>query len=291
MIATIGTRSNLNGHEDGLREVSFTREDFAQTVGLLQQLTGMVIRERKRDLVYGRIMRRLRATGTASFSEYLDRVRSDEVEAEQFVNALTTNLTSFFREAHHFPVLADHALRAKPNGNLHVWCAASSTGEEPYSIAITLAQAYGTVPPPATILATDLDTNVLHTAREGVYDVERVKNVPPDVLKAFFLKGKGENAGRVRVSRAVRESVVFERMNLLGTQFPPKRRFDAIFLRNVLIYFKREDQREVLQRIAATLADDGILITGHSESLFYAGDLFKTVGSTVYCRRDSKLYG
>jgi chemotaxis protein methyltransferase CheR len=281
-----GKRSSPTAHRPvdlrEIREFPFAESDFAQACSLFEQLTGMTMVRRKVDLVYGRLIRRLRARSVHSFASYFEIVRRDPLESEQFVNALTTNLTSFFREPQHFPILRDHALKVKPKGELRVWCAAASTGEEPYSIAITLAETYGSAPPPAQIVATDLDTNVLRAAREGIYDGERIAKLDPTMLKKYFLRGKGPNRGRACVAAEIRDSVSFAPLNLLSNDWSVKSPFDAIFLRNVLIYFNRTEQLKVISRVAGYLVDDGLLFTGHSESLFYASHLFRAIGPTVY---------
>ena len=263
--------------ERGPREFEYNEGDFARAAALFKRYTGMATLERKRDLVYSRLIRRVRLTGSGTFRVYLKKVSQDEREAEQFVNALTTNLTYFFREKHHFPILADHAACATGH-RYRVWSAASSTGEEPYSIAITLAR----LRIGAEIVATDLDTNVLKTAREGMYSEAHGASLTPDVLQAYFLRGKGLNEGRIRVTEALRKSIAFEQLNLLRPDWCVRGKFDAIFLRNVMIYFDRPSQLAVLARLAEHLHDEGLLFTGHAESLFYASQLFRPVGPTVY---------
>ncbi len=201
-------------------------------------------------------------------------------EWEAFINALTTNLTAFFREAHHFPILAEHMRKMK--GLLTVWCSASSTGEEPYSIAMTLCEAFGTLSPPVTIVATDIDTNVLETAANGVYAIDRLDKMPKDRAKRFFLKGKGERAGLVRVRPELRQLVSFKQLNLLGNDWPIAGPFDAIFCRNVMIYFDKPTQGKILSRFAPLMKPQGLLFAGHSENFLYASDAFRLRGKTVY---------
>ena len=283
---TTGRPSKLEGADlRGLREFGYGKTEFAQACALFERFTGMTMIKRKRDLVYGRLIRRLRATGETSFETYLARVERDKGEAEHFVNSLTTNLTSFFREAHHFPILAEHATRKRSGRRYRVWCAAASTGEEPYSIAMTLAQAHGLLPSPAEVIATDIDTNVLSSAREGTYSEERVASLDGSALRDFFLRGKGKHVGKVRVIEALRKSIVFRQQNLLGGRWSVNGPFDAIFLRNVMIYFDRDSQVKTLEKIHSHLADDGLLFTGHAESLFYASHLFKAVNANVYRKR------
>src|SRR5512139_404519 len=170
---------------DNTKLFEFTPRDFARVRALIYRQAGISLGESKQEMVYSRLARRLRAKGLNSFGEYLDSLESgaDSDEWEAFTNALTTNLTSFFREAHHFPILAEHMRAMK--GPLSVWCSASSTGEEPYSIAMTLCEAFGTLTPPVSIVATDIDTNVLQTAENGVYPLERIEKMAPDRVKRF----------------------------------------------------------------------------------------------------------
>ncbi|BBP03839.1 chemotaxis protein methyltransferase [Sulfuriferula plumbiphila] len=260
----------------------FTPRDFARVRAMIYRQAGISLGESKQEMVYSRLARRLRAKGMTSFTEYLDALESgrggDEWEA--FTNALTTNLTSFFREAHHFPILAEHMRKMKEP--LAVWCSASSTGEEPYSIAMTLCEAFDTLTPPVTIVATDIDTNVLETAANGVYAIDRLDKMPKDRAKRFFLKGKGERAGLVRVRPELRQLVSFKQLNLLGNDWPIAGPFDAIFCRNVMIYFDKPTQGKILSRFAPLMKPQGLLFAGHSENFLYASDAFRLRGKTVY---------
>lgn len=233
-------------------------------------------------MVYGRLARRRRATGVASFVAYLDALEAghDRNEWEAFTNALTINLTSFFREAHHFPPLADHLKTC--SGKIELWCSASSTGEDPYSMAMTACEVFDTLTPPVDIIATDIDTNVLTTAATGIYTEDRLDKLSPERIQRFFLKGKNEQAGMVRVRQELRQMVSFEQLNLLSSEWPVKGPFDAIFCRNVLIYFDKPAQEKILNRFAPLLKADGILCAGHSENFLYVTDAFKLRGKTVY---------
>jgi chemotaxis protein methyltransferase CheR len=234
------------------------------------------------DMVYSRLARRLRVTGLKTFQDYLARVeKKDDEEWEVFINSLTTNLTSFFREPHHFPLLKTHVLGLSKRP-LRLWCSASSTGEEPYTIAMTMVEAFGSYKPPVEIIATDIDTNVLAKAKAGVYPMERVEKLAPDVLKRFFLKGSGANANNVKVRKELCDLISFQQLNLLDSQWPVKGPFDVIFCRNVMIYFDKDTQYQILKRFAPLLEPHGLLFAGHSESLHHASDLFKLRGQTVY---------
>ena len=265
------------------REFIFTEKDFARVCRLIYEHAGISLKSSKQDMVYSRLARRLRANGIDNFRDYLVLLESDnQVEWEAFVNSLTTNLTSFFREPHHFPVLAEHALKHKGHHPLALWCAAASTGEEPYSMAMTLVDTFGSFAPPASIIATDLDTNVLTKAEAGVYPVERVEKLAPDVVKRFFLKGTGAQSGFVRVRAELRAMISFRPLNLLGDSWPIHGPLDAIFCRNVMIYFDKETQLKILQRFAPLLRPHGLLFAGHSENFHNAAHLFKLRGKTVY---------
>jgi len=275
------TQSRQNRSDSG-KEFDFTARDFERVRGLIYKRAGIALADSKQEMVYSRLARRLRATGITSFVQYLDELErgSNDQEWEAFTNALTTNLTSFFREAHHFPLLAEHV--AKLKGPIEVWCSASSTGEEPYSIAITLCEAFGTLTPPAHIIATDIDTNVLNTASNGVYPLDRVDKLSPERAKRFFLRGKGEQAGLVRVRPELRKMITFKQLNLLSDDWPVSGPFDAIFCRNVMIYFDKPTQGKILSRFAPLMKPDGLLFAGHSENFLYVTDAFKLRGKTVY---------
>ena len=275
------------------KEFLFTQAEFEHIRTLLYQHSGIKLNDSKKDMVYSRLGRRLRATGMKSFQEYLELVEQDEGdEWEAFINSLTTNLTAFFREPHHFPLLKEHvlSLRKKP---LRLWCSAASTGEEPYTMAMTMIDAFGSYKPPVEIIATDIDTNVLTKARAGIYSLERVEKLPPETLKRFFLKGTGKNNGFVQVRKEVRDLISFRTLNLLDEQWPINGTFDVIFCRNVMIYFDKDTQYKILKRFAPMLESHGLLFAGHSESLHHAADFFKLRGNTIYelaqSERNSRL--
>jgi chemotaxis protein methyltransferase CheR len=275
------------------KEFLFTQSEFERIRTLLYQHSGIKLNDSKKDMVYSRLGRRLRATGMKSFQEYLELVEQDEGnEWEAFINSLTTNLTAFFREPHHFPLLKEHvlSLRKKP---LRLWCSAASTGEEPYTMAMTMIDAFGSYKPPVEIIATDIDTNVLTKARAGIYSLERVEKLPPETLKRFFLKGTGKNNGFVQVRKELRDLISFRTLNLLDEQWPINGTFDVIFCRNVMIYFDKDTQYKILKRFAPMLESHGLLFAGHSESLHHAADFFKLRGNTIYelaqSERNSRL--
>jgi chemotaxis protein methyltransferase CheR len=269
---------------DNTKEFEFTARDFERVRGLIYKRAGIALADSKQEMVYSRLARRLRANGITSFVQYLDDLErgTNDQEWEAFTNALTTNLTSFFREAHHFPILAEQVAKLKGQGQIEVWCSASSTGEEPYSIAITLCEAFGTLTPPAHIIATDIDTNVLNTAANGVYPMDRVEKLSPERARRFFLKGKGEQTGLVRVRPELRKMITFKQLNLLSDNWPISGQFDVIFCRNVMIYFDKPTQGKILSRFAPLMKPDGLLFAGHSENFLYVTDAFKLRGKTVY---------
>lgn len=268
------------------REFDFTAQDFERVSALIYRCAGIALNPRKQNMVYGRLSRRLRACGKASFNAYLDMLEAapEAAEWEAFTNALTTNLTAFFREAHHFPILRDHLLSRAALGDVVIWCAAASSGEEPYSIAMTACEAFDTLHPPVRIIASDIDTQVLASAMRGVYALERVADLEPDRLRRFFLKGAGTNAGYARIRPELHALVHFRHVNLLHDTWGVPDGLAAIFCRNVLIYFDRAAQLRVLTRFAPALAADGLLFAGHSESLAYATEYFRPRGNTVYVK-------
>ena len=269
--------------ESSGKEFDFNSRDFERVRGLIYQRAGIALADSKQEMVYSRLARRLRATGITSFGHYLDMLERthDSDEWEAFTNALTTNLTAFFREAHHFPILADFVTRrAQP---VSVWCSAASTGEEPYSIAMTLIEALGeSGARQATVLATDIDTQVLAKAEAGMYQFDQVKHLSPERLKRFFLKGTGPHAGMVKVRPQVRAMVRFEQLNLTDRDYQLRTQFDAIFCRNVMIYFDKPTQAQVLTRFEPLMKSGGLLFAGHSENFTYVTQAFRLRGQTVY---------
>ena len=272
------------------REFPFTDTDFDCIRTLVNQHTGIVLSNAKRDLVYSRLTKRLRQLRLDSFQAYCRVLQTgDPGELEQLVNAITTNLTMFFREAHHFDALATTLLPAlmhrktRPR-RLRIWSAGCSTGEEPYSIAMVCK----TVLPDmeawdVKILATDIDSHVLATAQRGVYSTERVQGLSPAHLQRWFSKGRGVNTGLVRVVPALQELITFRQLNLIHS-WPMRGPFDIIFCRNVVIYFDKATQRQLFERFADLLDPHGYLCVGHSESLFQITDRFELLGKTIYRR-------
>ncbi|MES2207760.1 MAG: CheR family methyltransferase [Pseudomonadota bacterium] len=268
------------------REFSYTQADFERVCRLLYQWAGIKLSEAKKDMVYSRLVRQIRLYSVHSFREYLDQVECAPVKDRQsFINSLTTNLTSFFRENHHFERLKEwleHGLQHKDR--ISIWCTAASTGEEPYSIAMTVCEYFNTLTPNFELLASDLDTNVLNVGKAGIYSMDRVSKMSEERLKKFFLKGNGENENNVKVRKELQKLIRFEQINLLEADWKMlgNKKFDAIFCRNVMIYFDRETQEKLVRHLRTYLHSDGLLFVGHSESLHYATDCFKSLGNTVY---------
>ena len=272
----------------GQRDFEYADRDFQRVCALIRQRVGIALTDSKRDMVYSRLTRRLRTLGLASFADYLvhlERQPADDEEWQQFTNALTTNLTSFFRESHHFEILAEQLQRLKAKGGtVDVWCCAASTGEEPYSILITACEVWGSLKPPVRLWATDVDTQVLETASRGVYPLDRIAGLSDERRRTFFQRGTGANEGFVRVRPALRELVEFQALNLLDASYPRTPEFAAVFCRNVMIYFDKPMQREILSKIVLKLGRDSLLYTGHSENYMHANDIVVACGRSLYRR-------
>ena len=275
-------KTHVNG-----REYNFQDKHFQIIRKRVYELCGITLSEIKKDMVYGRLVRRLRALNINSFDEYCDLVLRDKSnELTEFVNAITTNLTSFFRENHHFEILAqkisNELIKTKHSKKIRIWSAGCSTGEEPYSIAITMKES---IPDKAgwdlKILATDLDTSVLDTAKAGIYKYERVEKIHPQRLKRWFRKGKGDLSTYVKVVPEIQEIVTFKQLNLM-LEWPMKGPFDVIFCRNVVIYFNKDTQKKLFNRFADMLSTGGYLCVGHSESLHGVSTRFQLLGNTIY---------
>ncbi|MDT3734996.1 MAG: CheR family methyltransferase [Denitratisoma sp.] len=278
-----------SGKTQSLREFEFTAADFERVRRLLHEHAGIALSAAKQDMVYSRLARRLRVCGDRSFAQYLARLeRKDAREWEAFINSLTTNLTSFFREAHHFESLSRHLKSIAEKRTIKIWCNAASTGEEPYSIAMTAAEAFNTPAPPVSIIASDLDTQVLAQAERGIYPAERVAKLAPEQVSRHFLKGNGVPEGSVQAKPELRRLITFRRINLLEAGWPVQGPLDAIFCRNVMIYFDKKTQYDVLKRFVPLLREDGLLFAGHSESFLHATDLFRSLGRTTYERADRR---
>lgn len=281
----MGASTSSSAADTQSREFAWTDADFDQVQKLIYQRAGISLHDGKHAMVYSRLSRRLRDTGHSSFRAYLTWLESnDGPEWQEFINALTTNLTSFFREHHHFQVLTDFLKSRAGGGDLRIWCCAASTGEEPYSIAMTVADALG---PNGrhTIQASDIDSKVLATAAQGVYRMEGLKGVSPEQMRKYFLRGKAGNAGLVRVKPELRRALDFLIVNLIKDDWPFREPFDVVFCRNVMIYFDAPTQRKVLEKIHRIMKPGALLFVGHAENFSDAKDLFVLKGKTVYERQ------
>lgn len=267
------------------REFTWTDADFSRVQKLIYQRAGINLHDGKHAMVYSRLSRRLRETGYTSFHDYLGWLeKQDGPEWQEFINALTTNLTAFFREQHHFDILSS-LLRSKPAGTpWRIWCNAASTGEEPYSIVITALEALG-ANAPVKLTASDIDSRVLATAAQGVYRLDNIKGLSTERLQRFFLRGKGGNAGLLRAKPELTKAIDFISVNLIRDDWPFREPFDVVFCRNVMIYFDAATQRGVLERIHRVLKPGGMLFVGHAENFSESRDLFTLRGKTVYERR------
>lgn len=282
--AAASARKSLGG--PGMSDPEFDR--FRK---LIRDITGISMSEAKRQLVERRISGRLKATGIESFAGYYDYVKDGRgSEIEFFCNAVTTNLTSFFRENHHFDYLAGTILpelqRKKGGGDrrLRIWSAGCSTGEEPYSLAITLRETLRDLNRwNAKILCTDLDSDVLATCRKGTYKEERVEGLNRARVDRWFTRSRSGHIDYVTVKPALQELTVFNQLNLMH-EWPMRGRFDVIFCRNVVIYFDKPTQKVLMDRYANILEPDGYLVLGHSESLQNVSDRFELIGKTLYRR-------
>jgi chemotaxis protein methyltransferase CheR len=286
----MNARSRLDHGMDAVsgvpnREFAWTDADFDRVQSLIYKRAGISLHDGKHAMVYSRLSRRLRDTGHQSFKDYLSWLEStDGPEWQEFINALTTNLTSFFRERHHFEIFAD-LLKSKTSvPNWRVWCAAASTGEEPYSIVMTALDSLGSRAN-FSLAASDIDSKVLATAANGVYRLESLKGVDAQQTQKYFLRGKGGNDGMVRVKPELRQKIEFLMVNLIRDDWPFKEPFDVVFCRNVMIYFDAQTQRSVLERIHRVMKPGALLFVGHAENFSESKDLFTLKGKTVYERR------
>ena len=271
------------------REFRFSGEDFEALRALVKSVTGINLSDQKRELVYGRLSRRLRALGLTSFKDYRRLLREDPQELVQLTNAITTNLTAFFRECHHFEYLRKEVLEPlaaapPPVRRMRIWSAGCSSGEEPYSIAMTVIETIEDLARwDIRILATDLDSEVLARAESGLYPADRVRSIEPARLERFFTPELSRGATAYRVRPQLKALVTFRQLNLMHP-LPMKGPFEVIFCRNTVIYFDRDTQRDLFARIARLQRPGAALLLGHSESLFQVSTAYALIGKTVYRR-------
>lgn len=279
----MNARSSL-GEDRVSREFAWTDDDFTRVKSLIYKRAGIHLHDGKHAMVYSRLSRRLRETGYHSFREYLGWLEnSGGDEWQEFVNALTTNLTSFFRENHHFEYLFQHLKAGEPGKKWNAWCAAASTGEEPYSIVMTALDALG---PKADfhLVSSDIDSKVLATAERGMYKHESVKGLDTQRLHKYFLNGKGANTGFIRAKQDLSRLMDFAIVNLIKDDWPFDKPFDLVFCRNVMIYFDAPTQQKVLESMHRVIKPGGLLFVGHAENLNDSRNLFLPKGKTIYTR-------
>jgi chemotaxis protein methyltransferase CheR len=269
------------------KEFAFTDNDFDFIVKKVGEETGIVLASHKRDMVYGRLARRLRELKFSTFKEYCDYIESSTGSHEigNFVNAITTNLTSFFRENHHFEHLKTELAKLNktppPNKKLRIWSAASSSGPEPYSIAMTMCEAITNISSwDAKILATDIDTNMLEKCKAGKYEERILENIPESYQKKYVDRD-AKSPGYGTMDDRLKKMITFNHLNLLES-WPMKGKFDFVFCRNVVIYFDKETQKVLFDRMADVMNPNAILYIGHSENLFKICDRFELIGRTIY---------
>lgn len=268
------------------REFAFSDHQFRLLAERCNKQTGIVLAAHKKDMVYSRLVRRIRALKLSGFQEYCDLIEEDGggEEIGHMVNAITTNLTSFFRESHHFDhlfqeVLAPLAAHPPEGKRLRLWSAGCSAGMEPYSMAMTMKAAIKNIGQwDAKILATDIDTNMLATGMAGEYVMEQYQNIPQGYRSDVTVLKSDE---RIRMADSLKQLIAFKQLNLLGN-WPMKGSFDAIFCRNVVIYFDKPTQATLFDRMANLLKPGGWLYIGHSENLFKVCNRFELIGRTTY---------
>jgi chemotaxis protein methyltransferase CheR len=267
-------------------DYSITTDEFQRFRTLIYDKSGITLSDQKRTLLASRLSKRVRDLGLETFSAYYDHVTGDPSRDEftRMLDLISTNKTDFFREPKHFAFLREQILpELTREKRIRIWSSACSTGEEPYTIAMTL---YEAVSDPSQwdfqILASDLSTRVLAKAAAGVYDEERVRDVPPEVVRRHFLRGRGDSEGLLKVKPHLSAMVRFRRLNLMDETFPIKSPLDLIFCRNVMIYFDRPTQEQLVNKFYRYLKPGGYLFIGHSESLQWVQHPFKTSGPTIY---------
>jgi chemotaxis protein methyltransferase CheR len=272
------------------REFHFTKYDFDRLRQLINEHAGIKLSDHKQEMLYSRLSRRLRVLNLSSFSSYYKLLKADGgEELIHFINAITTNLTAFFREPHHFQLLEQVLLpqlmaKKQLTRRLRIWTAGCASGEEAYSIAIVVKEI---VPADwdVKILATDLDSSVLEKGKQGVYEQDKMSGVSPARLTRWFKKGSGTYTKPMQVSEELQELITFKHLNLMH-RWPMRGPFDIIFCRNVVIYFDKPTQKILFERFANILDDRGYLLIGHSENLFQLSTRFRLLQQTVYVKCD-----
>jgi len=274
-----------------MQQIQIANHEFNAFRELIYNETGIKLSDLKKALVQARISRRCRVLGIQTFKEYHDYLLDHyNIEKIEFINAITTNKTDFFRENKHFDfmnkvILPDFEKSGK--NKLRIWSAGCSTGEEPYTIALTLHEYFkNKKKPDIKILATDIDTTVLEKGQNGIYKTDAMEGVPLYILKEYFFRGRGENEGLFKVKDVLKKYITYRRLNLMDKQFPMKGTFDIIFCRNVIIYFEKHDQAILFEKIKKYSDAGGWLFIGHSENISNIADGYKLVGNTIYQREE-----
>ena len=272
-----------------LEPAELSEKQFQTISGLVKDLCGINLHEGKRELVKARLTKRLRELQMSNYAQYVDFIATDQGQPEllSMLDALSTNLTSFFRESAHFDLLRGKVLpeilrTRTQDRRIRIWSAGCSSGEEPYSIAIVLRETLGSLGGwDAKVLATDLSRRVLETARRGVYGKDRLRQVPSRMVSEHFRSAGADAPDKYEVHDSLRQMVTFARLNLMDP-WPMRGPFDAIFCRNVMIYFDKPTQNRLVDRFWDLLGSGGLLFLGHSESLTGVRHRFKYVQTTVY---------
>ena len=262
--------------------------DFEQFRTFLEKACGILLGSNKQYLVSSRLNKLMEQQGIKTLGELVQKMQAQPRGGlrEQVVDAMTTNETLWFRDTYPFEVMKNRVLpeliKANPSQRLRIWSAGCSTGEEPYSIAMTAVETFNSFNVPVSIVASDLDTNVLATAAKAVYAHDRVDKISPERLSRFFVKGTGAQSGTFSIKPELRRLVTFQRLNLLEPNWAIRGPIDALFCRNVMIYFDKSTQYKILKRFAPLMSENGLLFAGHSESFLHAADIFRSQGKTVY---------
>jgi chemotaxis protein methyltransferase CheR len=278
------TRHSSENYQD--REFPMSNRNFSLISDVAYHITGIKLGDHKKNMIYSRLARRIRALGLRSFDDYCSLIETESgPEITEFVNAITTNLTAFFREPHHFEFLANtvcaNIRRQGGVRRLRGWSAGCSTGEEPYSISIVLRESMPATGWDIKLLATDLDSNVVAHSKAGIYNADRVEDISSPRQKKWFMHDR--DGRQVKVKQSLQDLITFKQLNLLHT-WPMKGPFDFIFCRNVVIYFDKETQKVLFDRYADLLKPNGYLFIGHSETLHKVSDRFRSLGKTMYQR-------
>ena len=296
--AAVGNHAAARSHPScDMAPYSMSARDFLLFQAMIYRESGIWLSEAKAALLTGRLSKRLRTFGLHNFAKYYQLVDTDEEERRTMLDAITTNETHFFRESQHFDFLAEHVFpRWRQEGAagqrptcLRVWSAGCSSGEEPYSLAMLLLKHFRAERWDLEVLATDISTRVLEKAREAIYPIEKMKDIPQEYLRSYMLRGRGDNQGVMKASPELHRIVRFARVNLHADSYPLQGSFDLIFCRNVLIYFDQKSKEKVIHGIVRHLSPLGLLFVGHSENLSGTSTNLKTVAPTVYSLASSSV--